>query len=345
MAHMIESDDSLFSTKKVPWHGLGIILEDYPTVEEAKIASGLTWKVRLDPITYTMERTNVKRTATFPDAKLLVREDTGLALSVVGNRYVPYQNDQMWSFIEQFMDKSGAKLETAGSLMSGRIVWALAKNGEIEYRTGDPVHEFFLFKNAYTGNKCVEVMFTNVRVVCNNTLTAALRNAENVYRVRHTAGMDVRLSEVETALNYKAVYDEKMTEVMQEMVAKNATEALMRKIVAKALRPVPKEGLEDEMGIAIDAGEAVLEDRGKARREAVIDEVIDLVETGMGTEIPGVRGTIYGLFQAGVEWNDHYRPLRGGSSFLESKFKNSLMGNGAAFKQRLFDNCVDALAA
>src|SRR3546814_12257256 len=36
MAHEITATDNLFSVREMPWHGLGTVLSEYPTRDEAK---------------------------------------------------------------------------------------------------------------------------------------------------------------------------------------------------------------------------------------------------------------------------------------------------------------------
>ena len=80
-----------------------------------------------------------------------MRNDNHSVLGVVGNRYTLYQNSEMWSFIEKFQERSGILLETAGSLKAGRTTWVLGKNCQekMEIINGDPIEEYFLFKNSF----------------------------------------------------------------------------------------------------------------------------------------------------------------------------------------------------
>ncbi len=47
----ITANDSMFSVREEPWHGLGAVLEQPPTsIAEAVAASGLGWRVAKEPI-------------------------------------------------------------------------------------------------------------------------------------------------------------------------------------------------------------------------------------------------------------------------------------------------------
>ena len=46
MSHGITSNDQMYSVREVPWHGLGVVLDEYPkSIDEALEKAGLGWKV------------------------------------------------------------------------------------------------------------------------------------------------------------------------------------------------------------------------------------------------------------------------------------------------------------
>lgn len=46
MSHGITHQDHMFSVRAMPWHGLGVVLDDYPeSIDEALDKAGLGWKV------------------------------------------------------------------------------------------------------------------------------------------------------------------------------------------------------------------------------------------------------------------------------------------------------------
>ena len=130
---------------------------------------------------------NVTFTAIPAGQKSLIRETDGKVLTSVGNGWHPVQNSQAFDFFNEFVDRGEMEMHTAGSLMGGQIVWALAKVGEKFSVFGqDEVESHFLFSNPHMYGKSIDVRFTPIRVVCNNTLTLSLKEkSSNAIKLSH----------------------------------------------------------------------------------------------------------------------------------------------------------------
>lgn len=327
--------DQMISVHEVPWHGLGIILPEYIPALEVQAAANLTWKVTKEELFSTINGKQVK----IPSFYSIVRDDINLPLGVVGDTYEPFQNDQMFEFMDSFCSTTGAKIETAGSLRNGKIVWALATAGETEYVKNDPVNQYFLFKNSFDGGSSVNIAFTNVRVVCNNTLTMALNGASNMWKVNHTSAM---LDKIETAkktvfLQHKNA--QAMAQAMDKMIAYKMTEEM----TVKAVQNIVARELKDIIDKANN--EAAIVEATK-HTEKTTNKILELCETGAGADIPGVRGTAYGVLNACTEYADHYKTVRrtDGRTEAETRFESIIMGGARYFKDKAF-NYLYAMAA
>ena len=106
MAHNINHNaltgqDAFFSVKEKAWHGLGQIVKDYPTSEEAIIHAGLNYEVeKRELFTVTKEREdNAGRDLVkIPTNFATVRIDTEQFLGVVGSKYEVVQNKTAFAF-------------------------------------------------------------------------------------------------------------------------------------------------------------------------------------------------------------------------------------------------------
>lgn len=350
MAHEITEFDDMFSVRETPWHGLGTILADHPTIDEAIIASGLDWKAQIEPmiVQRTIGEGDTQCTLDIPvdDQFAVVRQDKNIVLGVVGGRYQIYQNDEMWAFITEFQRQSGIKLETAGSLKMGRTTWVLAKHNGFEAVSGDPIEEYFLFRNSFDGSSPISVTFTNIRVVCQNTLTMALKGARNLFNVRHTASAENQIKEVQMALGLRIKYQERVQETIAMLTKRSMTANQSEAFLGDVIFPLKQKIVQTVGNGDIVHSLAEATQRASTVRTNKISAVMELVESGAGTDIKGVKGTAWGTYNALTEWADHEKSIRvvGGRDTKEIKFENAFFGTGAKFKADVLDEMVAHVA-
>ena len=192
MAHMVET---MAYAGEVPWHGLGVPVSNDLTPVQMMEKAGVDWNVRE---VESFIEFDGKRMAT--GQKSLVRETDGRILTNVGENWKPVQNEDAFNFFTEYCMSGDMEMHTAGSLKDGQMVWALAKvKGDFEIFGGDRVESYLLFSNPHQYGKSIDIRFTPIRVVCNNTLTLSLdMNAERSVRVGHRVEFDA--TEVKTAL-------------------------------------------------------------------------------------------------------------------------------------------------
>ena len=153
--------ETMFSVRETPWHGLGTIVNDAPTSEDALRISELDWKVVQDDIfTDSDER--------ITGYKANIRDTDRKILGVVSDRYKIVQNTDAFSFTDELLGQ-GVRYETAGSLQDGRRVWLLARMPKEYIGGSDEICPYLVFSNSHDGTGAVKVAITPVRVVCNNS--------------------------------------------------------------------------------------------------------------------------------------------------------------------------------
>ena len=189
MAHAVES---MAYTNEVPWHGLGHRVDEAPNVNKMLKLAKLDWRVDKQPL-YTVAADG-KTQLEVEDYFSLVRDKDNSVLDVVGKQYRPVQNKDSFEFFKEFVEAGKAKMETAGSLRGGRYVWGLANlNHSFKLANGDEVKGYILVASPHEQGKSLIIKFTTVRVVCNNTLTLALRAGGNEFRMAHRVEFDQRM--------------------------------------------------------------------------------------------------------------------------------------------------------
>ena len=185
MAHEVET---MAYAGEVPWHGLGVQVIDDLTPEQMMEKAGIDWTVKKRPLTYS-NKFDVYEVET---RSALIRESDGKLLDIVGKDWNPVQNAEAMGFFHEFVMAGDMKMHTAGSLREGRNVWALAQiDDDFEIFGGDKVESYLLFSNPHEYGKSIDIRFTPIRVVCNNTLTMALgADKGNSVRLDHRKQFD-----------------------------------------------------------------------------------------------------------------------------------------------------------
>lgn len=172
----------------VPWHGLGTKVAPDLTPEQMMKAAGLDWEVEKFPLFADVAGRKIK----IDDKEALIRTSDNKILDVVGDGWNPVQNREAFEFFNDFVGAGEMEMHTAGSLKGGRNIWALAKvNESFEILGGDKVEGYLLFSNPHQYGKSVDVRFTPIRVVCNNTLTMSLNGkVDRMFKMNHRQEFD-----------------------------------------------------------------------------------------------------------------------------------------------------------
>ena len=187
MAHEVET---MAYAGEVPWHGLGVKVIDDLTPEQMMEKAGLDWTVEKKPALVELDSGEKIKTGLYG----LIRSSDNKVLTTVGEDWSPVQNAEAMGFFHDFVMEGNMKMHTAGSLRGGKNVWALAKvDNDFEVFGGDKVESYLLFSNPHEYGKSIDIRFTPIRVVCNNTLTMALGTNGNSVRVDHRKEFDAIL--------------------------------------------------------------------------------------------------------------------------------------------------------
>lgn len=184
MAHMVET---MAYAGETPWHGLGVQVPSDLSPAQMLEKANLDWTVEKVPAF-----ANVGGKQTSVGWSALVRSSDESILSVVSNDWNPVQNHEAFEFFHEYCAAGDMEMHTAGSLRDGQIVWVLAKIKEsFELFKGDQVDSYLLFTNPHKFGQSIDVRFTPIRVVCNNTLTLSLsEKADRMVKKSHRTEFD-----------------------------------------------------------------------------------------------------------------------------------------------------------
>jgi phage/plasmid-like protein (TIGR03299 family) len=316
MGHGITATDEVFSVRREMWHGLGQVLPEYPTRAEAQQLVH-PWEPVSEPLYRQVPVVDPETgdlTVQYIEAKsavLNVRSDNSAELGAVSPTFENIKNAEMYDIAEAIEgDEPGAvRLETGGSLDGGKKVWLLLKLREPLLVPGDPngtVVPYYVLQNNHDAAGAFRGQSTIVRVVCANTSAAADYDAKargTEFSFRHTKNVADRIAQAKQAL---AGWRESLLvfqELSQELVAQRVSDYAVKLFIEEFV-PMP---------IGTTISERVQQHVQEARAE--VRGILD------GPTSEGIRNTQWGLVQAAVEWQNHYRR----ANTAESRFKRAYL--------------------
>lgn len=308
MSHEIET--TAWVNEK-PWHGLGEKVDPNLSAEQMLKAAGLNWQVEKVPLKTTTGN-SVK------DFFALQRSSDKSILDVVGKQYTPVQNADAFKFFKEFVEAGKAKMDTAGSLKQGRMVWGLASLGAgFKIKGKDEVKGYVLVACPHEQGKSFQIKFTAVRVVCNNTLTIALKNkdAENVFRMAHRRSFDQTMIEMakETLGIANNVFDE-FNDTITKLASRNVSDQKAHAYLANVFQPELKDA----------PVKTIIEKANKPMAYA-----LQALTHAPGAQLITAEGTAWGLLNAVTYTTDH---LLGRSN--DTRLQKAWFGRTAILKQK-----------
>lgn len=308
--------DTGFTVRKPAWHGLATVLDDYPRdIEQAREDAGLTWEPELVP-TYqrvVTEELNTDSDVWFmeehtkfvevPDSRLIRRNDNNTVIGHgLSTRYTPITNQEMFSVLETLVDQ-GLKIETAGSIKNGAVVWALAYLDQPYTLPGDNSESFpyLAVVNSHDGKSSMRAMATQVRIVCWNTVQAAFMDSERsglYYQFRHKGGVQERIDEARQAISGVKQDRDNWIALANQLLGIRVTDQSYDAFIREFL-PEPPPGTTTDR---------VMDNISAARGQ------FNVFYNGEQNET--TRNTALGLVNTAVEYLDHARGYRNTDTLL-----------------------------
>lgn len=302
--------ESMFSVRQVPWHGLGIILEEAPDSEVALIKAGLAWAVESQPV---FLETGLE----IPNVKANVRATDQTVLGLVSDRYRIVQNREAFMWTDQLLGE--ARYETAGSLNGGRTVWLCAELKDDFKLLDDPTTLYLIFANSHDGSSGIRVCCTPIRVVCQNTLNLAIKNAKRMWTSKHTTNINARLEEAQRALKLATEYRTKLETMAEELVKIKVGDTRWNGLVENLI-PLPDEST----------------DRVKNN----VDRLRSDLNLRYGApDLANYKGTGWAAINAVSDHITHSEPNRSSENYKENLFEKVMTGHP------MLDKALDLIRA
>lgn len=315
--------ESGFCVRERSWHGKELLLQEAPeTWDEARMAGGLMWEPRLQPLyrqVFKSRPATPEELAAEPDrltvpieglfmeaagAKLVERDDTGDALGVVSDKFELITHADMGAILEPIMSNPAVKFETAGVVRGGRSVYAVLLLDEPYVVAGDKGYTlpYFAVLNSHDGSGACKGLYTQVRVVCANTYQAADMDGDRhgaQFSLRHTTGLKQHVEEARHVIDGARSEAQRWQLMMADLFHERVTAAQELQFLSEFIPEPPA-------GIVSDRVRANVADDRAAFLRCLRDS-----ETNAD-----LRGSALSLVHASVEYLDHIRGFRNRDTHL-----------------------------
>ncbi len=177
------------------WHGEGVVTEGTLPAREAFEVADALFTVEKRELLYPIAEQHVSATDSWTEPGMqpsgtfaVVRTDTQQLLGVVSKQYELVQNDALLTMAEFIREE--VDMDAVVVLAHGKKVCftATLRGAETDIVPGDTVKRRIVGYLGHDGATGCGAKFTNIRVVCQNTLTAAMRDSGAQRSITHKQG-------------------------------------------------------------------------------------------------------------------------------------------------------------
>lgn len=336
MAHNLNFNEqtgvhSFFSVKEKAWHGLGKIVQNYPSSREAIEFAGLDYEVVKEDIYTTLINADGQAMDFNKRIKThcaTIRKDTGDVLGVVGKDYEIVQNRDAFTFFDSIVGGDGIQYETAGALGLGERIFITAKlPNYIKVGNNDLIEQYLFLTTSHDGYGSITAAFTPIRIVCANTLNAAMHKHSKAVKIRHTANAKERLEQAHKVMGITNTLSLELDQIFNQWTKVRISDPEVKKLIQQAMVP-NKEVLQN-----LQAGK---EDELSTIFKNMCNSVYEYAMADPTQQMETTKGTVFGAYNAVTGYFQNVRSYKNS----EAKLQSIILGGNAQIKsQKAFDLC------
>ena len=237
-----------------------------------------------------------------PNAFATYRTDLDIPLGIVKSRYEIVQNIDAFSFFDNAIGKDKAIWQTAGFFGDGERIFVSAKLPNNITVKGDVVENYLVFANSHDGSSGVNILFTPIRVICQNTLNAAIKTSDCFVRFRHTKSVHNNISMADELLGIAAQQTEDTELLFNHLANTKIDDKQVMNFIGKTFLGSKYDAVinyDKENGIKklINVDYHTMEVTGVSTRMAnMMHKTFDYYQNGIGQR--EIAGTAWGAYNA-----------------------------------------------
>lgn len=337
MAHNLEirnGQASFVAKGEKAWHGLGTYVENAMTAEECMQLARMDWEVEKRPLFVEEPDESDADDVVFSEItgwSAATRSDTGDVLSIVTDSYQIVQNRECFNFFDSIIDRGEAIYETAGVLGKGERIFLTAKLPSDIVVKGDVdvVNNYILLTNSHDGTSALQAGFTSIRVVCNNTLTAALNGGmKNAIKLRHTTNIKQMLSEAAEVMGIASQYTKDLNQYFNQMAKVKINDKQLRAYIEKVMNPRAEQLTKAE------------KEEFSKQFVKTVDSVMEFALTNDTQTTKATKGTVWGAYNAISGYYGHVKDHKTATA----RMNDIVFGQGDQRIKQAFTLAVDTIA-
>lgn len=252
-----------------------------------------------------------------PDHVAVVDINNNKYLGTVGKTWEIVQPQMIYELADELISSTNGKINGVFDMLNSSIIGISFTLAQREYISNDPIDLNFIMINSFNGMHGLSGHATSNRTACLNQCNTS----NKVYNLRHTKNIVNRLEVVKNILKFYhneiKSFDDKMMKLTGHRMSDEDAIQWFR-----SLFPKPQ----------TQRAEIIA-----SNQESLF---INCLMEGRGSDIPGVKGTCYGAFQALTEYINHFRSNRvhNDREVEEVRFQSIHFGSGNTLAQKGLSN-------
>ena len=183
--------DRFLGRREPAWHRLGEVFTEPTSMTDAIKRANIDFHIAKHPVVAQIdngESIDLVPTKNFAVVREPVADDDQYRiLSIVGKEWTPIQAMDLGRMLDPVTEQH--PVETIGALGHGEKIFMTLDAGDSQI-CGEDHKLYFLVADHRDGMGALQLAFTPVRVVCQNTLTAGLASAKISVRLTHTRNIE-----------------------------------------------------------------------------------------------------------------------------------------------------------
>ena len=165
------------------------------------------------------------------------------------------------------------------------------------------------FNTSHDGFGSITAAFTPIRIVCNNTLNAALRDHSNAFKIRHTSNAKERLEDAYKLMGIANQLSSQLEGIFNQWAKVRITDPEVTNLIQMALVP-NKEVLKN-----IQTGK---DDKLSTCFKNMTDAAFEYFMTNESQQLEITKGSLFGAFNAVTGYYKNVRTYKNEGAKLKS---------------------------